>query len=258
MILVYKWNHLSMAPDSILRFGKMGYRMAVNMRKKMPPSCTLHVYDVVESACQRFVEECSAFGKIEIAKSSKEVATKCQTLPTVMPTGDNVRQVFLDQQNGVIAAPKDENQLMVECSTIDIKATRDIGKQIMEAGMGTYIDAPVSCGVRGAKEGTIAFLVGYPGSPDTDPIARRIASVVSYMGLPERVNFCGELGSGLVGKIVNNYISINNVLSLAEGMAFGKRYGVDKMTLYNCVKAFSGNSWVLERTRFPALLRGRL
>lgn len=185
-------------------------------------------------------------GKIEIARSSKEVASKCQTLLTIVPTSENVRQVFLDPENGVIAAPEDPNRLMLECSTIDIKATRDVGKQIMEAGMGTYVDAPVSGGARGAEEATIAFLVGHPGPPDTDPVARRITDVVAYMGLPERVNFCGSLGGGLVGKIVNNYISVNNVLSLAEGMAFGLRYGVDRMTLYNCVKASSGNSWVLE------------
>lgn len=224
----------------------MGYRMAVNLRKKMPPTATLHIYDVVEDACRRFSDNCSSFGKIEIARSSKEVASKCSTLLTIVPTSENVRQVFLDPHSGVIAAPKDPDRLMLECSTIDIKATQEIGTQVMEAGLGIYVDAPVSGGARGAEEATVAFLVGHPGPAETDPVARRIKDVVSNMGLPERVNFCGPLGSGLVGKIVNNYISINNVLSLAEGMAFGLRYGVDKMRLYDCVKSSSGNSWVLE------------
>lgn len=223
----------------------MGYRMAVNLRKKMDPTATLHIFDVFEAACQRFVNQCSGIGKIEVAKSSKEVATKCGILLTIVPTSKNVRQVFLDPDNGIVAAPKNSNRLMLECSTIEIKATQEIGREVMETGAGIYVDAPVSGGARGAEEATIAFLVGHPG-PETDPVAKSIKDVVSHMGLPERVNFCGQLGSGLVGKIVNNYISINNVLSLAEGMAFGLRYGVDKTTLYDCVKASSGDSWVLE------------
>lgn len=224
----------------------MGYRMAVNLRKRMPADATLYVYDVVEPACKRFLDECGGIGKIEIAFSSKSVATKCQTLISIVPTSENVRQVYLDPKNGVSAAPANPNRLMIECSTIDIKATQEIGKEVMSTGAGIYVDAPVSGGARGAEEATIAFLVGHPGPPETDPVAKRIKDVVSHMGLPERVNFCGQLGTGLVGKIVNNYISINNVISLAEGMAFGLRHGVDKMTLYNCVKSSSGNSWVLE------------
>lgn len=224
----------------------MGYRMAVNLRKKMSQEATLHIYDVVTPALHRFSEECSGYGKIEIARSSKDVAAKCRTVLTIVPTSKNVRQVYLDPENGIVAAPKDPERLMLECSTIEIKATQEIGELVMKAGSGIYVDAPVSGGARGAEEGTIAFLVGHSGSPETDWTARRIKDVVSTMGLPDRVNFCGPLGAGLVGKIVNNYISINNVLSLAEGMAFGMRYGVDKMTLYNCVKSSSGNSWVLE------------
>lgn len=49
-----------------------------------------------------------------------------------------------------------------------------------------------------------------------------------------------------MAKTVNNYISISNVLSLSEGMAFGMRYGVGKMELHNCIKSLSRNFWVLE------------
>lgn len=224
----------------------MGYRMAVNLRKKMDPKATLHVYDVVTELLSRFTTECGSFGPIKVAQSAKEVATNVNTLLTIVPTSKNVRQVFLDPEVGIVAAPKNPERLMLECSTIEIKETQEIGKLVIEAGAGIYVDTPVSGGARGAEEATIAFLVGHPGPPETDPVAKRIKDVVSFMGLPERVNFCGPLGAGLVGKIVNNYISINNVLSLAEGMAFGLRYGVDKMTLYNCVKASSGDSWVLE------------
>ncbi|BCS28048.1 NAD(P)-dependent oxidoreductase [Aspergillus puulaauensis] len=242
----------------------MGFRMAVNLRKKMPSAATLYIHDIVPAACHRFATENSHNGPIVVASSAAEVAAKCRTLLTIVPTSQNVQQVYLDPVTGVVAAPPNAARLMLECSTIEIAATREIGERVMKSGAGVYVDTPVSGGARGAEEGTIAFLVGHPGPnpdlalPATDTeskgnsgdgghdIPRRIKDTVGYMGLASRVNFCGSLGSGLVGKIVNNYISINNVLSLAEGMAFGIRHGVDKMALYNCVKASSGDSWVLE------------
>ncbi|KAL2825103.1 6-phosphogluconate dehydrogenase [Aspergillus pseudoustus] len=235
----------------------MGARMAVNLRKKMAPTATLYINDIDLTACHRFATENAHAGPIIIASSAAEVAAKCDTLLSIVPTSENVRQVYLDLVHGVVAAPPNPRRLMLECSTIEIAATREVGEAVMGKGAGVYVDTPVSGGARGAEEGTIAFLVGHagpdPDSPsaaaaatETESIPRRIKDTVSHMGLASRVNFCGALGSGLVGKIVNNYISINNVLSLAEGMAFGIRHGVDKMTLYNCVKASSGDSWVLE------------
>ena len=69
-----------------------------------------------------------------------------------MPAAEHVRQVYLDKENGVIAAPKNDDRLMLECSTIDTQTTRDVGKAIIDAGTGRYIDAPVSVSTFGSMQ----------------------------------------------------------------------------------------------------------
>ncbi len=224
----------------------MGYQMAGNVRKKMQASATLHIFDVTVAACQRLLENFSSFGPILIAKSSKEVAERSQTVISMIPSGHNARQVYLDAESGVIAASKNANRLILECSTIEAIVTREIGNAVMDAGSGIYVDSPVSGGVAGAEVASLSFFAGTSRDKVSDPTGRRIWEIICYMGASERVTFCGQLGSGLVCKIVNNYIGLSNIVTAAEGMAFGLKHGVDRQTLYKCIKGSSGDSWVMD------------
>ncbi|EXJ70660.1 uncharacterized protein A1O5_05650 [Cladophialophora psammophila CBS 110553] len=226
--------------------GNMGFQMAGNVRKKMEGSATLHIFDVNGVACQRFVEKFCDFGSIRIASSSKEAANNSATVISMVPMDQHCRAVYLDHETGVIAARADQNRLILECSTISITTAKEIGNAIMEAGRGRYIDTPVSGGVGGAEAATLSFFCGYPNSADQDPLAQRVKDVVGWMGATERINFCGFLGAGLVSKIANNYMGLCNLAVAAQGMAFGMRHGMDKETLYRCIKGSSGDSWVLD------------
>ncbi|EXJ74877.1 uncharacterized protein A1O5_01573 [Cladophialophora psammophila CBS 110553] len=223
----------------------MGFGMAGNVRRMMPSSATLYVYDISKDACQRFVDEFSSFGSVIIADSSKEVAEKSHTVMSMVPMGQHARAVYLDKQNGVIAAKGDPDRLFLECSTIDVATAKDIGHQITAAKAGVYVDTPVSGGIGGAAAGRLSFMCGRPRGPAYDPVSKRVFDIVCWMGMPEKVHFCGELGTGLVSKIANNYVAICNTTVTAEAMAFGIRQGVDKRTLYECIAASSGDSWVL-------------
>lgn len=123
---------------------------------------------------------------------------------------------------------------------------KEIGEQIVKAGVANYVDTPVSGGVAGAENGTLSFFCGYSATVDTDPIAKRLKNTVAWMGSSERITLCGSLGAGLVSKIVNNYIGLSNIAVAAQGMAFGIRHGMDKEMLYKCIKGSSGDSWVMD------------
>lgn len=224
----------------------MGFQMAGNVRKKMAESATLHIFDVNNAACQRFVEKFSDFGSIIIASSSREVACSSTTVISMLPMDQHVRAVYLDKEAGVIAAPTDPGRLILECSTIGITTAQEVGEQIQKAGLGTYVDTPVSGGVGGAEAGTLSFFCGHSGAIDTEAVAKRIRHTVAWMGASERIHFCGHLGAGLASKIVNNYIGLSNIAVAAQGMAFGLRHGIDKDILYKCIKGSSGDSWVMD------------
>jgi 3-hydroxyisobutyrate dehydrogenase len=121
----------------------MGYGMASNIRKKIPAQSRLYINDINPGACERFKEEFHSFGPIEIVQSAREAADNAKILVSIVPGAKDVKKVYLDEDTGVIAAKKSE-RLMLECSTIDVESTRYVGNKLKEAGMGIYVDTPVS------------------------------------------------------------------------------------------------------------------
>lgn len=122
----------------------MGYAMAKNIRKKMSPTGTLYIFDIFRSACERFYDEMQACGPTVIADSPREAAELSSTVISIVPGADEVRQVFLDTATGVIAARRNPERLILECSTIDSQSTQAVGEALLVGGTGIYVDTPVS------------------------------------------------------------------------------------------------------------------
>ena len=137
----------------------MVYQMAGNLRKKTPASTTLYVNDVDEAICDRFARDFDSFGPVQVVESAKEAASNAKTVVSMVPATRHVQAVYLDENTGIINAPKDSERLLLECSTIDIDSTKEIGLRIMAAGLGAYVDAPVSVGGRCAQHENGHFLI---------------------------------------------------------------------------------------------------
>lgn len=223
----------------------MGFQMAGNVRKKMLSTATLHIFDVNPTACDQFIEQFWSYGPIKVGSSSKEVAQFSATIISMVPMDKHARAVYLDDKDGVIGAEPNKRRLFLECSTIDVATTKEIGEKIMKAAVGTYVDTPVSGGVKGAALATLSFFCGC-SNDESLPVTQCVKQVTGWMGSTDRINFCDQLGGGLVAKIVNNYIGLCNMVVAAEGMAFGIRHGIDKEVLWKCVRGSSGDSWVME------------
>lgn len=219
--------------------------MASNLRKRLPSSTTLQVCDINADLCQRLINEFGSYGKVEVASSPKDLASKCRTVLSSLPSSAAVRKVCLDGETGLIAAPQDSDRLILECSTIEIETTQELGEKIMKAGAGTFVDATVSGGAWGANAGTLSFMVGHPEPTDSDEIGRRVLETLSLVGVPKTIQFCGRLGMGQVAKIAHNYICIANLLAATEGMALGLKYGIDKMALWKSITDGAADSWIM-------------
>ncbi|CAH0015667.1 unnamed protein product [Clonostachys rhizophaga] len=236
-----------MADYGVIGLGIIGYGMASNLRKKIPASSTLHVLDLDQTIIQRLINEYGSYGKIEAASSAKDLVTKvgAGVVLSSLPAGPHVRKVYLDPENGVIAAAKNPERLIIECSTIEIEFTQELGKTIIDAGLGHFVDATVSGGMWGANAGTLSFMIGHPEPTEGDKVGKRIYDSLSFVGVPSTLAFCGGLGMGQVAKIAHNYITLSNNLVATEGMAIGLKYGIDKKALFKCIREGTANSWVM-------------
>ena len=131
------------------------------------------------------------------------------------------------------------DRLIIDCSTIDPITSRRIYRSHQSAGFGTFVDAPMSGGVVGARAGTLSFMVG--GSEDT---FRRVQPILHWMG--RKVVHCGKHGAGLSAKLANNYLLAINNLATAEAMNFGVKAGLDPLILARIINSATGRNWASE------------
>jgi 3-hydroxyisobutyrate dehydrogenase len=225
--------------------GVIGYGMASNLRKKLGSEVTLHVYDIAPAVSQRLIDEFGSHGRIEVASSSLDLANKCKTVISSLPMGKHVRDVYTIGDYCVLKAEKNADRLVIDCNTIEIEYTQDIGKTIKNAGVGTFVDATVSGGVWGATDGTLTFMVGYAKPTKTDTMGNRVWDILSLVGQRDKIRFCGGLGMGQVAKIAHNYVSLCNNVTATQDMALGLKYGIDKKVLWECMTDGTANSWVM-------------
>ncbi|KAF2014547.1 hypothetical protein BU24DRAFT_441937 [Aaosphaeria arxii CBS 175.79] len=234
-----------MSDVGVIGLGVIGFGMAINLRRKLDSGVTLHVYDVLDTAIQRFLKEAGDYGKVEVATSPADLVGKCGTVLSSLPAGQHVKQVYLEGDNCVLKAPVNADRLIIDCSTIEIELTRDVGNQIMNAGLGNFVDATVSGGVWGANDGTLTFMVGHAKPTEADVVGNRVWNILSLVGQRDKIRFCGGLGMGQVAKIAHNYVSLCNNVTATQGMALGLKYGIDKQVLWECMTDGTANSWVM-------------
>ncbi|MGA7147957.1 MAG: NAD-binding protein, partial [Microbacterium sp.] len=107
-----------------------------------------------------------------------------------------------------------------------------------EAAGHRSLDAPVSVGVVGAENATLAFMVG--GSDEDFAAAR---PVLEAMG--RRVVHCGGAGLGQAAKVCNNMILAVSQIAVAEAFVLGERLGLSHQALYDVASNASGQCWAL-------------
>jgi 3-hydroxyisobutyrate dehydrogenase len=121
------------------------------------------------------------------------------------------------------------------------------------AGHGVrVVDAPVSGGVTGAVDGTLAIMAG--GDP-ADVAA--VQPVLRVLGDPARQFPTGPLGTGHAMKALNNVVAAAISCVTAEALAAGKKYGLDPGTMVDILNASTGRSFVSELNYGPEVLTGR-
>lgn len=133
-----------------------------------------------------------------------------------------VREVVFGE--GGIAEGAKNAQLLVDFSSLEPTATRELAAQLAQrTGMG-WLDAPVSGGVVGAEAGSLAIMVGGAAAD-----LERVRPVLLSLG--QRVTHMGGVGAGQVTKACNQMIVACNALVIAEVVALAEQAGVDASLL---------------------------
>jgi 3-hydroxyisobutyrate dehydrogenase len=219
--------------------GNMGNPMAVNLIKA---GHQLTVHDLRQESTANLVEAGASWADTPAAASTGQDATFLS-----LPAPPDVRDVVLGA-GGVLAASA-PGAAIVDLSTNSPILVRELASAAAEKEVG-FLDAPVSGGVRGARDGTLAVMVG--GEAE---LFERLKPAFEAIGA--NVFHVGPIGAGNVAKLVNNQCAFISMMGLTEALVLGAKAGIDPMVLRDVVRASSGNSFVWDGGA-RAILRDRL
>ncbi|MGQ9865751.1 MAG: NAD(P)-dependent oxidoreductase [Pseudanabaenaceae cyanobacterium] len=127
---------------------------------------------------------------------------------------------------------------IVDCSTIGPIAAQRIAAQLAASGHG-FVDAPMSGGDVGARNGTLTFMVG--GDPAT------IAQVEPYLrAMGQAVHVCGPVGAGQAVKLCNQVLAALNTLAVAEALTLATKLRLDPQQVIAVCSGGAAGSWALQ------------
>jgi 3-hydroxyisobutyrate dehydrogenase len=206
--------------------GNMGGPMARNLLKA---GHAVSAFDLSATVLAPVVE---AGGKK--APTANEAAAGADVVITMLPAGQHVRSVYLD--NGILQAAK-KGAVLIDCSTIDIDSARAVHAAAEKAGF-DFLDAPVSGGVGGAEAGTLTFMCG-----GSEQAFERAKPVLEKMG--KRIVLAGGAGAGQAAKICNNMLLAISMIGTCEAFVLAEKLGLDPQKLFDIASTSSGQCWSL-------------
>ena len=219
--------------------GIMGAPMALNLLRAGYP---LTVHNRTKAKAQRLISEGASW-----AENSTDVADNSDVVITCVPDTPDVQKVLLGE-DGVIQAAR-QGLVCVDMSTISPAATKEMGQTLQDKGV-TLIDAPVSGGEIGAREAKLSIMMGGPKEA-----VEKVRPIMEVMG--RAVTYCGPLGSGQITKLANQIMVIHTIMSVAEGLAFAEKAGLDLETTVAVTTAGAASSHSL-RIFGPKIIAGDL
>jgi 3-hydroxyisobutyrate dehydrogenase len=137
--------------------------------------------------------------------------------------------------------------LMVDCSTVSADTARAAAALLAPAGV-DFLDCPVSGGVEGARDGTLAMMAG-----GSEQAFTRAMPLLSAMG--RTITLFGPVGSGQAAKATNQIMCAGIIETVAEAMAFARAEGLPLDKLIDTLGKGAGSSWYFVH-RAPNMVRG--
>jgi 3-hydroxyisobutyrate dehydrogenase len=169
------------------------------------------------------------------ADDPAEVAGRSDIVFTMLGYPEDVREVILGA-DGVLAAAA-PGTIAVDLTTSDPSLAVTIGAEAASRGL-QALDAPVSGGDVGAREGTLSIMAGGP----TDAF-ERVLPCLRLMG--DTIVHQGNHGAGQHTKMVNQTLIASNIVGVCEALLYAHRAGLDIDRVLASVSAGAAGSWSL-------------
>lgn len=222
------------APGDTLGFvglGRMGQQMSALLRDA---GYDVRGYDIDDSARQAFAD---AGGKV--ADDLAGVGAGARAVLLMLPTSAIVSSVLVEHD---LLGALEPGTLVVDMGSSQPETTRELAAVAEQRGL-RLVDAPVSGGVKGAREGALTIMAG-----GHEEWVAEIAAPLGVMG--KKAVHVGPVGAGHALKALNNLLSASHLVASSEAIAIGAKFGLDPAAMVDAINGSSGKNWSTEM-KFP-------
>ncbi|MFZ2507673.1 MAG: NAD(P)-dependent oxidoreductase [Steroidobacteraceae bacterium] len=225
--------------------GAMGQHMARNLHRA---GLLTGVWNRTRSRSEALASETGC----KIHDSAAALAAECDFIVTCISADEDLLSVIEALRPGLR-----KGTIVADCSTVAADTARRAARQLATAGA-ALLDCPVSGGVEGAKNATLAIMCG--GEPEVFERARPVLAAIG-----KTVALLGPTGAGQATKATNQILCAGVIQVVAEAMAFARAEGLPLEQVIEVLGQGAGSSWYfvhrapfMARGEYPAGFRVRL
>ncbi|KAF3334798.1 putative 3-hydroxyisobutyrate dehydrogenase-like 2 [Carex littledalei] len=172
----------------------------------------------------------------DLASSPASVASCCDVIFSMVGHPHDVRSVLLDPISGAVSSLS-PGSVLIDCTTSDPALAREVAAAVSEKNCFS-VDAPVSGGDVGARDGTLAIMAG--GEKE---VIEWLSPLFDLLG---KVTWMGPPGSGQSSKIANQIAGAGNVVGITEGILFARKAGLDEGVFLRAIRSGAAGSKAME------------
>ena len=224
---------------SFLGLGVMGHPMAGHLKRA---GYDVTVYNRTRKKSEGWVNEYGGSS----APSPAEAAENADVVLSCVGRDDDVREVALGRHGAFITMKRDA--VFIDHTTASAGLARELAEAAHQRGM-HFVDAPVSGGEQGAKNGQLTIMCG--GTPAAYAKAEPV--MANYARQCRRM---GEAGAGQLTKMVNQICIAGLVEALSEGLSFARAAGLDPIDVVEVISKGAAQSWQMEN-RYKTMAAGK-
>jgi 3-hydroxyisobutyrate dehydrogenase len=225
--------------------GAMGSNMARNLARA---GLLLGVWNRTAEKAQALAAElkCHAFPNLP------ELAAHCEAVVICVSADEDVKAVVRELEPAL-----SPHMILIDCSTVAARTARELSERVAPLGV-AFLDCPVSGGVEGARNATLAIMAG-----GDEAAFERARPVLEALG--KTIAHFGPSGAGQAAKATNQIMCAGIIQAVGEAMAFARAEGLPLERLIDTLGKGAGSSWYfvnrapfMARESYPAGFRVRL
>lgn len=223
----------------VIGLGAMGMGVAMNLLRA---GFRTYGCDVRQPALDEF----SGAGGIA-CRTPADLAKHCSVVILLVVDSPQIEQVLFGESGAASVLAK--GSVVISSSTVAPAFTIELGRRLARMNV-HLIDSPVTGGISGAVNGTLALLSSGPEEAyaQCEDVLKAFSSKIYRFG--------PEPGLGSKMKVLHQLLVCCHMAVSAEAMALGLRENVDPDVLYDVVTHGAGNSWIFQE-RIPRVLAGQ-